>query len=257
MVQVEVTPIEEDERRRAAAAHDIVLGQGQAMPDLEERIMELAAGRDGGHRRPVPRRPPRRGAARARSARSASALHEVKRQELPPLDDAFAREVGDFETLDALRAAVRADLEPDAEREADAQVRDAADPELVEANGVAGPARRWCTADSTPTPTPYGIPHETASREVRGRSSTPIAEAQVRRDLVLDAVVGAGEALRPPRRRSTRGSRRWRPRAACRPARSTRSSQKAERLPELERGITEEKVFAWLLSQSTVVEAKS
>ena len=29
-------------------------------------------------------------------------LHEVKRQELPPLDDAFAREVGDFESLDAL-----------------------------------------------------------------------------------------------------------------------------------------------------------
>src|SRR5712691_6513752 len=35
-------------------------------------------------------------------------LHEVKRQQLPELDDAFAREVGDFDSLDALGRAVRA-----------------------------------------------------------------------------------------------------------------------------------------------------
>jgi hypothetical protein len=33
------------------------------------------------------------------------------------------------------------------------------------------------------------------------------------------------------------------------------SLEQAKRLPELERSITEEKVFAWLLSQSTVTEA--
>src|SRR5207247_6089797 len=37
-------------------------------------------------------------------------LHEVKRQQLPELDDAFAREVGDFESLETLRKAVREDL---------------------------------------------------------------------------------------------------------------------------------------------------
>src|SRR3989475_10788325 len=50
-------------------------------------------------------------------------LHEVKRQQLPELDDAFAREVGDFDSLDALRRAVRVDLEQDAVREADAKLR--------------------------------------------------------------------------------------------------------------------------------------
>src|SRR2546429_9336528 len=50
-------------------------------------------------------------------------LHEVKRQQLPELDDAFPREVGDFESLAALRKVVREDLEKEAEREADAQVR--------------------------------------------------------------------------------------------------------------------------------------
>ena len=33
--------------------------------------------------------------------------------------------------------------------------------------------------------------------------------------------------------------------------------QKAKRLPELERAITEEKAFAWLLQQSTLDEVKS
>src|SRR5436309_14974823 len=50
-------------------------------------------------------------------------LHEVKRQQLPELDDAFAREVGDFDSLDALKRGIREDLEHDAEREADAKVR--------------------------------------------------------------------------------------------------------------------------------------
>ena len=50
-------------------------------------------------------------------------LRDVKRRALPPLDDAFAREVGDFESKDALIAAVREDLGRHAEREADAEVR--------------------------------------------------------------------------------------------------------------------------------------
>ena len=65
---------------------------------------------------------------RGQTRRVRVTLHDVKRQELPALDDAFAREVGDFENLDALRAAIRQDLEREATREADARVRQAADP---------------------------------------------------------------------------------------------------------------------------------
>jgi hypothetical protein len=35
------------------------------------------------------------------------------------------------------------------------------------------------------------------------------------------------------------------------------SLEQAKRLPELERSITEEKIFGWLLPQSTVTEAGS
>ena len=41
------------------------------------------------------------------------------------------------------------------------------------------------------------------------------------------------------------------------PAEVYKSLEEAKRLPELERSITEEKVFAYLLSQSTVTEARS
>ena len=47
-------------------------------------------------------------------------LNDVKRKSVPTLDDAMARELGDFETVDALKSAVRTDMSANAEREADA-----------------------------------------------------------------------------------------------------------------------------------------
>ena len=47
----------------------------------------------------------------------------VRRKELPPLDDEFAKELGEFDTLDALRERVRADLQHEAAHEADHRLR--------------------------------------------------------------------------------------------------------------------------------------
>ena len=83
-----------------------------------------------------------------------------------------------------------------------------------------------------------------------------IAENQVRRDLVLDAVAEAQNL------RATESDldERINSMAAARgvPAGQVYASlQKANRLPELERAITEEKVFDFLLKQSTIEEVKS
>lgn len=43
-------------------------------------------------------------------------LREIKKRELPPLDDPFAREIGSFDSLEDLRQAVRKDLEKEAEK---------------------------------------------------------------------------------------------------------------------------------------------
>lgn len=47
----------------------------------------------------------------------------IKRRVVPPLDGELAKDLGDFETLEALRARVREDLRQDAEREADREAR--------------------------------------------------------------------------------------------------------------------------------------
>jgi trigger factor len=48
---------------------------------------------------------------------------ELKRRALPELDDEFAKDLGEFETLDALRARVREDLEHEARHSAERDVR--------------------------------------------------------------------------------------------------------------------------------------
>jgi trigger factor len=51
------------------------------------------------------------------------AVKAIKRRVLPELDDEFAKDLGDFETLDALKVRVREDLEHEARHEAERAVR--------------------------------------------------------------------------------------------------------------------------------------
>jgi trigger factor len=51
------------------------------------------------------------------------AAKELRRRVLPELDDEFAKDMGEFETLDALRARVREDLEHEARHSAERDVR--------------------------------------------------------------------------------------------------------------------------------------
>ncbi|MEZ5288727.1 MAG: trigger factor [Vicinamibacterales bacterium] len=50
-------------------------------------------------------------------------LKELKRRMVPALDDEFAKDLGEFESLDALKARVRSDLEAEAAEAADRQLR--------------------------------------------------------------------------------------------------------------------------------------
>jgi trigger factor len=251
MVRVEVAPIEPGEAKEAQP-YSLVLGDGQAIPELEEKIMTLRPGEtiDTDVRFPEDHADPER-RGKLRSVRVT--LHEVKRQELPPLDDAFAKEVGDFETLDALRAAVRADLSAAAQRDADAAVREQLVEQLISANGIEAPPS-MVDRMLHGLLHAYEVPHEKA--EAFYQEFRPIAIAQVRRELVL-GTVAEREALKATETElDTRVARIAEQRGST-PAQVYASLEQAKRLPELERSITEEKVFAWLLSQSTVTEAGS
>src|SRR2546427_3749873 len=118
-----------------AQPYQLVLGEGRAIPEVEERIMSLLPGEtvDAIVRFPEDFAEE---AKRGQTRDVRITLHEVKRQHLAELTDDFAREVGDFEDLDALRRAIREDLEKDAAREADARVRAALLEQVVQANRV-------------------------------------------------------------------------------------------------------------------------
>lgn len=55
--------------------------------------------------------------------RYAVTVTDIRKRVLPELDDEFAKDLGEFDTLDALRARVRADLEHEAMHEGERQVR--------------------------------------------------------------------------------------------------------------------------------------
>lgn len=229
--------------------YELVLGEGRAIPDVEERVMTLTPGETVDATVRFPDDFPEE-AKRGQTRSIRMTLHEVKRQELPPLDDAFAGEVGDFESLEALRGAIRADLEREAGRDADARLRTDLLEQLTAANQVAAP-RPLVERALTVYAQAYGIPEERFAEfaaELR-----PVAEAQVRRDLILDALVEQ-HALKATEadldgRIQDLASKRGVPAGEL-----YAQLEKSKRLRDLERGLTEEKVFQFLLSQSTVEE---
>jgi trigger factor len=66
-------------------------------------------------------------------------VHEVKRRQPPALDDEFAKDLGEFDNLDALRARIRKDLEASRARAADQAVRQAVLDHLLLENPIVLP----------------------------------------------------------------------------------------------------------------------
>src|SRR5213078_5000856 len=165
--------------------YQLVLGEGRAIPEVEQQILGMLPGETVDAIVRFPDDFPEE-AKRGQTRDVRITLHEVKRQHLAELNDDFAREVGDFESLDALRQAIREDLEQDAQREADARVRAGLIEQIVQANRIDAP-RPLVERALAAYAQAYGIPEErwpTFAKEFQ-----PIAEAQVRRDLILDWIV--------------------------------------------------------------------
>jgi trigger factor len=225
----------------------LVLGSGQAIPGVEEVIMEANPGQT--VERPVkwPDDFPDE-AQRGKTKTVRVTLGEVKRKVLPELNDDFARETGDFDSLEALRAAVREDLEKHAEHEADANVRSKLLDEVIGANAFEVP-QSWVSRFIDAYVESYGIPEE--ERERFRKEFRPAAERQVRRDLIVDSIakrenLGATEADIDDRVAEVARKR------DADPGQVYSSLQKAGRIRELEQSITEDKVFDWLLKHNEV-----
>lgn len=229
--------------------YQLQLGAGQAIPDLEEQIRGLTPGETAESTVQFPDDFPDE-SKRGQRRTVRITLHEVKRQQLAPLSDELARELGDFDSVSELRTAVREDLEAEARREADADVRRALLDQLIAANHVQAPrplVQRALSAFARA----YDVPD--AQLERFAAEFAPIAERQVQRDLILDAVAERFDLRATPEHLDRRIAEIAQRRGTD-PGQLRASLEKAGRLDELKRNLTEEKVFSYLLAQSTVKE---
>ncbi|EFD05532.1 trigger factor [Peptostreptococcus anaerobius 653-L] len=114
-----------------AEAYSLEIGSGTFIPGFEEQIIGRKAGEEFEVNVTFPEEYPAEELA-GKPVVFEVKLHEVKVKELPELNDEFAQDTTEFESLAELKADVKAKLEKDAEEEAKRQMRDAAVAKVAE-----------------------------------------------------------------------------------------------------------------------------
>ena len=110
---------------------DLKLGSGQFIPGFEEQIV----GKNTGEEFDVNVTFPEDYQAKELAGKAAvfkCRLHEIKEKELPELDDEFAKDVSEFDTLDELKKDLRAKLTEAAEKNAETAVEEQLVDQIVE-----------------------------------------------------------------------------------------------------------------------------
>jgi trigger factor len=247
MVTVMLATADEDGTIPDGKEYRLVLGGGQAIAGIEELIMTLKPGETA--ERPVkwPDDFPDE-SQRSKTKTVRVTLADAKRKAVPDLDDAFAREIGEFDSVDALRNAVREDLTNNTTREADAEVRQKLIDEIIGSNPFDVPPS-WVNQMVGAYIEAYEVPE--AERESFVQRFRPMAERQVRRDLVVETLAER-EKLTSSESEIDDRITELAARRGTDAGQLYASLQKAGRLKEIERTITEEKVFKWLFDQNTV-----
>lgn len=100
-----------------AEHYSLVLGSGSFIPGFEEQVVGHAAGEEFDVNVTFPEEYQAEELA-GKAAVFKIKLHEVKTKELPLLDDEFAKDVSEFDTLDELKANIRKGMEEQNEKQA-------------------------------------------------------------------------------------------------------------------------------------------
>ena len=250
MVTVQLAVADETGIVPEGKEYRIILGSGQAIAAIEEVIMELAPGANIERSVKWPDDfPDAEQAGKSKQVRVV--LNDVKRKALPALDDALARELGDFDSLDALTKAVREDLETQAVREADAAVRTSLIDEIIGANAFDVPPT-WVRDLVSHYAEAYRIPAE--EQEKFATEFRSMAERPVRRDLIVETIAQREKLVAEEKDVDAKVAEMAAKRGAD-AGQVYSALQKAGRLREIERGITDDRVFEFLLAQNTVEPA--
>jgi len=244
---VEITPIENG-TAGAPRRYQIFLGEGQVRPEIEERIRTLKPGEEGEFDIELPEN--------AEDPNSALKMHnlrvhlvEARRPEFPTVDDEFVKSVGEFSSVADFRERVRSDLERESESQSNQDARRQLIDQILQANPFEVPdsmVDRYLEQMIQPRKGE----EESRVHELR-QSARPAAEQALRRMLVIDRVADIESLHATPDELESRyeelGQR------FGRSTREIRAQLKKEgREHEVEETLTEEKVFRYLESLSTI-----
>ena len=249
-VEVTIAPLDDKTGEPGEAQpYRFSLGQGHAIPEVESAIMTLETGAAGDFRVTFPEdfeEESKRGDKRHLRIE----LKQVLEQELPPLEDEFAKSLGDFENLESLRETIAEDLRKHKDREADHQADRQLLEHIIEANPFEVPdsmVDRYAAAL-------VGEPPEGADPDVVASArdeARPAAVWGIKRTLILQNIAEdqgfeaskeeVDERLKALAKRAGRPLGEVRGRLA-----------KSGELREIESAITEGKVFEYLREQSEI-----
>ena len=104
-----------------AEHYSLVLGSGSFIPGFEDQVVGHSAGEEFDVNVKFPEEYHAAELA-GKDATFKIKLHEVKYKELPALDDDFAKDVSEYDTLDELKASIRKNIEENNQKQADQQV---------------------------------------------------------------------------------------------------------------------------------------
>jgi trigger factor len=251
LVTLEIQRLEEGEPSGESRPYEIILGDGEAIPEVEDAIRTLAVGETGDFTVSFPEDFPDE-KRRGEKEHLRISLQGRKTRELPELTDAFAQSVGEFEDLDALKDRVRADLEKEASGQAEEAVRTRLLESLMEANPFQVPRSMTERYLETVLGDTSGLDPEKVSRA--RETLRPEAERAVKRVLLIQRVAelqGLSASDDELDERVQEIARK----NDLKPGQVYSNLQKSGNLDSLEREITESKVWEFLKEQSSIVGA--
>jgi trigger factor len=262
-VLVQITNLDADGESEEAEASDyrFELGAGQAIPDIEAAIMSLAPGEEGEFTVTFPEDFADE-AQRGQQQRLRIRVQEARRKELPALDDDFAKGLGDFESLDALRSRVRDDLTNDARKRADSAIRDALVQQIVDANPFDVPGSmvdRYLAYMMGENPDQEGGRRKRSPEDEERFSQLraimrPQAEMSLKRMMVVEHIADR-EGLRPTADDVDARVEAMAEQHGRTPSDLWVELERSGQMQALEAEILEDKVFEHLQSRNTVAQA--
>ena len=254
----EPTPLSDDEKPEKLENVSIELGNPANPPGFDENLGGTLAGTDRSFRVNYP--PEYEvGELAGATVDYDVTVKGIRRKELLPLDDEFAKEVSDVETLEALRERVHHDLQQEAQAESEHKVRHDLLRELASRVRTAPDVfveqevdRRL--EDFVRRLMEQGIDPMKAEinwQEFRERQKEVAADT-VRGTLVLDEI-SRRELIEATDEDLEKEIERFAERAGRTPAAVRARLEKEDAIDRIRSGIRREKTVAWLLEQANIV----